>query len=523
MTKRISSAVRSSKLRRLAFLALGLAGASGLMAAKAPDKPVIMTAEQDHQNMMDQLGIKKLRPGVQNDVKAKENPVNYDEKKANPWPNYPDPLVMENGEKVTTANQWWNRRRPELIGMFEREIYGRIPASAPKVTWSVQTVDREFLGFTPIVATKLIAHADNSAYPAIKLDFPMMLIKPAQAKGPMPLLIMFTFGGLNFPAPAQPSPEEFAKINQDWKAMMIAKDPSLEAVFEAHPAWQPFNAPPFAIPPLDKYGDPPPLYQFIADGWAVAMIEPNSIQADGGAGLTQGVIGLSNKGQPRKPEDWGVLRAWAWGASRALDYLETDPDIDAKHVGIEGVSRYGKAALVAMAFDQRFGMALVASSGESGTKPHRRNYGETVENQAATAAYHWMAGNFLKYAAEDSKFGAKNAGDIPIDAGELIALCAPRLTFISYGSPAGGDPPWVDQHGGFMATVQAGKVFRLLGAKDLGVGDDYSHAKMPPVNKGLLDGQLAWRQHDGGHTDGPNFKYFIQWADKMIGRESPSQ
>ena len=483
--------------------------------------PVMMTAEQDHQNMMDQLGIKALRPGVQNDVKAKENPVNYDETKANPWPNYPDPLVFDDGTKVTSTAQWIEKRRPELIEIFEREIYGRIPANVPEVTWTVQTVDRELLGFTPITATKVIAHVDNSGYPAISVDIPMMIIKPAQAKRPMPALIQFTFtfgGGLAFPAPAQPSPEEYARINSALKSAIIAKDPSLKSVFEAHPAWQPV-APPSLLPPqLDVEGNPPPLNQLVADGWTVVMIEPNTIQPDSGAGLTRGIIGLTNHGQPRKPEDWGVLRAWGWGASRALDYLSQDPDIDAQHVGIEGVSRYGKAALVAMAFDQRFGMALVASSGQSGTKPHRRNFGETVENQTATAAYHWMAGNFLKYGASDATFGARTANDIPVDAGELIALCAPRLTFISYGSPDGGDPPWVDQHGAFMATVQAGKVFRLLGAKDLGVGDDYQHARLPPIGKGLPNGQLAWREHSGGHTDGPNYKYFIEWVDRMIGR-----
>ena len=173
-----------------------------------------------------------------------------------------------------------------------------------------------------------------------------------------------------------------------------------------------------------------------------------------------------------------------------------------------------------MAFDQRFAMGLIASSGESGTKPHRRNYGETVENQAATAAYHWVAGNFLKYAASNATFGAKTWNDIPVDAGELIALCAPRMVFVSHGTPAGGDPDWIDQHGAYMASVQAGKVFRLLGAKDLGVGDDYKRAKMPPVGT-LIGGELAWRQHEGGHTDAPNIKYFLAWADKLMGRNTP--
>jgi len=128
-----------------------------------------------------------------------------------------------------------------------------------------------------------------------------------------------------------------------------------------------------------------------------------------------------------------------------------------------------------------------------------------------------MAGNFMKYGAEEATFGSKNAGDLPVDAHELIALCAPRLTFISYGVPEKGDAKWLDHQGSFMAAVAAGPVFRLLGAKDLGTSDDYKKEKMPAVNVSMLDGQLAWRQHDGGHTDGPNWKYFIPWADKFLG------
>jgi hypothetical protein len=262
------------------------------------------------------------------------------------------------------------------------------------------------------------------------------------------------------------------------------------------------------------FGPPGPSRQqmLVEAGWGYATIAPNSIQADNGAGLTRGIIGLVNKGQPRKPDDWGALRAWAWGASRGLDYLETDPAVDAKRVGIEGVSRYGKAALVAMAFEPRFAMVLVGSSGEGGAKLHRRNFGEAVENLTGSGEYHWMAGNFLKYGAAESKFGNMNAGDIPVDAHQLIALCAPRLTFISYGIPERGDAKWLDQQGSFMAAVAAGPVFRLLGAKDLGRSDDYTQEKMPEVNAGLLDGALAWRQHDGGHTDTPNVPHFIKWA-----------
>ena len=269
-------------------------------------------------------------------------------------------------------------------------------------------------------------------------------------------------------------------------------------------------------------GDPPSTQQLIADGWGYALIDPASIQADNGAGITRGIIGLVNKGQPRKPDQWGALRAWSWGAARGLDYLETDPAVDAKHVGIEGVSRYGKAALVTLAFEQRFAMGLIGSSGEGGAKLNRRNFGEAVESLTG-GEYYWMAGNFMKYGASDAVFGSKNANDIPVDSHELIALCAPRLTFISYGVPAKGDAKWLDQKGSYMAAVAAGVVFKLLGAKDLGVSNDYHTAEMPPINAGLLDGQLAWRQHDGGHTDAPNMKYFIEWADEQMGRSKESQ
>jgi hypothetical protein len=269
------------------------------------------------------------------------------------------------------------------------------------------------------------------------------------------------------------------------------------------------------------FNDPPSTEQLIAAGWGYATIIPASIQADNGAGLTRGIIGLVNNGQPRKPDDWGSLRAWAWGAGRALDYLETDPTVDARKVGIEGVSRYGKAALVTMAFDRRFAVVLVGSSGAGGASLHRRNFGESVENLTGSGQYHWMAGNFLKYAASESSFGSRNASDIPVDSHQLIALCAPRPTFISYGSPERGDALWLDQDGSYMAAVAAGPVFRLLGARDLGDADNYRVAKKPPVNHGMLDGELAWRQHDGGHEDRSNIKHFIAWANRLLEHTPP--
>ena len=332
---------------------------------------------------------------------------------------------------------------------------------------------------------------DDSSYSAVTVDIQMTLVTPADAKGPVPVMMMFGSGVL---------PQSLGG-----------------------PAPQGRSGSSGGAPAAVAGADPPEIEQLIAAGWGFSSIAPASIQADNGAGLTRGVIGLVNRGQPRKPDDWGALRAWAWGASRGLDYLETDRTVDARRVGIEGVSRFGKAALVAMAFDTRFAVVLVGSSGEGGAKLHRRQWGEQVENLTGAGEYHWMAGNFMKYGAADADFGSKTPGDLPVDAHELIALCAPRPTFISYGVPEKGDSRWLDHQGSYMAAVAAGPVFRLLGAKDLGTSGDYKREKMPAVNVGLLDGQLAWRQHDGGHTDAPNWKYFIPWADRMFNRAPSSR
>jgi hypothetical protein len=398
---------------------------------------------------------------------------------------------------------------------FEREVYGRLPANIPKVTWSVVLSEREFLGWTPVIARKVIGHVDNSAYPAIDVSISMTVVTPANAKGPVPLLMMF--GPSMFPAPVQPNKEDFEKLNAAVRAL-LAKDPEIKALLDKYPAYSPLVRPEGVTATgfqRQGPGEPPPTHQLIAAGWGYAMIEPASIQADNAEGLTRGIIGLVNKGQPRKPDDWGALRAWAWGAARGLDYLEKDSTVDAKHVGIEGVSRYGKAALVTLAFEQRFAMGLIGSSGKGGTTLHRRNFGEAVENLTG-GEYYWMAGNYIKYGASEGKFGNMNASKLPVDSHQLIALCAPRLTFISYGIPEQGDAKWLDHQGSYMAAVAAGPVFKLLGAKDLGVSNDYKSEKMPGVNVDLLNGHLAWRQHDGGHTDAPNYKHFIPWADKFI-------
>lgn len=500
------------------LLVINFAAASMAQEAKTDSskylRMVTFTAQQDHDNMMQQLGIKALRPGPSGN-ESDANHANYGESLANPCPQLPDILTTKSGKKVTSGEMWWKLRRPEIVEDFENEIYGRLQQRLPNVKWTVKITDREFVGWTPVIAKQLVGHVDNSEYPLINVDINMMLVVPANVKGPVPVLMMFG-GRPSFPSPAQPSPNDMEKLNTTFKEMMIKINPELKSIFDQYPAYMPVTTlagPNFFAPKPE--GDLSPTEQLLAAGWGYVTIDPNSIQADNGAGITRGIIGLVNKGQPRKPDDWGALRAWAWGAARGLDYLETDSLVDAKKVGIEGVSRYGKAALVTLAFEPRFVVGLIGSSGKGGATLHRRVFGEAVESLTG-GEYYWMAGNYMKYGASEAGFGSKSGCDLPVDSHELIALCAPRFTFISYGIPEKGDAKWLDQHGSYMATIAAGSVFKLLGVKDLGVSNDYLTEKMPPVNTGLLEGELAWRQHDGGHTDAPNFKYFIPWASKLL-------
>jgi hypothetical protein len=441
------------------WLLVALAMVAGSLAPGADlAPPVKLTAQEDHQRLMDLLHIRSLRQGANGSNPQAPNYANYDESTANPYPNLPDPLVLKNQKKVKTAKMWWNQRRPEIAEDFDREIYGRVPKVTPKVKWEVTSTTSETNGDVPVIIKKLVGHVDNSSYPLITVDIQLTLTTPAKATGPVPVIVEFGFGGFG---PGRP----------------VRAPPPLPT----GPTWQ---------------------QQVLARGWAYAILVPNSIQADNGAGLTQGIIGLVNQGQPRKVDDWGALRAWAWGASRALDYFETDKSVDARRAGIEGHSRYGKAALVTMAYDSRFAIAYISSSGEGGAKIHRRNWGELVENVAGTGEYHWMAGNFLKYA------GPLTWDDLPVDSHELVALCAPRPVFIGAGATQGDG--WVDAKGMFLAAAGAGPVYTLLGKKDLGT------TEFPPIETPLIDGDIAFRQHSGGHTPGPNWPVFLSFADRYF-------
>jgi hypothetical protein len=438
-------------MRALTTVCAFLCIASAAFAAE-PAPPLDLTAEQDHRMMMEQLGITTLRQGANGRDANAANAANYDETKGNPYPELPPVLTLANGKPVKTAQQWWKQRRPELLELFDREVYGRLPKQVPGVSWAVAETRNDTVAGRPVITRKIVGHVDNSAYPLVSVDIELSLTTPADAKG-VPVIVEF------FPP--------------EWAAHMPPQ-PS--------PTWQ---------------------EQVIARGWAYAILSPTSIQADNGAGLTRGIIGLVNRGQARKPDDWGALRAWAWGASRSLDYLATDPAVNAKRAVIEGVSRYGKASLVTMAYEPRFALGFIGSSGMGGAALHRRRIGELLENVASSGEYHWMAGNYLKYA------GPLTPGDLPVDSHELIALAAPRPLFIGAGNPAQGDA-WVDPRGMFMATAAASPVYRLLGKRAL------ETSEFPPIETALVSGELAFRQHAGGHTSGPNWPTFLDFAERCF-------
>lgn len=416
----------------------------------------------DYLHMLDQLGIQEsaLRPGPSGNPEA-PNAANRFEEKVRPY-TLPDPLVLNSGEKVESAATWWQKRRPEIVEDFESEIYGRLPEHIPAVDWQVVSIKDTMVGNFPIKEKMLRGVVDNSAFLSISVEIELVVATPLNAGVPVPLVLELGF----IRSPFNPGPVEPIGLGSPHE-----------------PSWK---------------------EQLISRGWGYAVVVPSSIQPDNGAGLTRGIIGLANKGRRRKPADWGALRAWAWGASRAADYFEKDEDVDAKRIAVEGLSRYGKAAAVAMAFDSRFSLGFIGSSGAGGLKILRRNFGEQVENLASTYAYHWFCGNFIKYA------GLLTADDLPVDAHELAALCAPRPIFISAGSPQ-VEGQWIDAKGMFLAGVHAGPVYRLLGKKDLGA------TEFPLLGAALTDGEIAFRQHAGGHSTGPNWSTWIAWACRYWG------
>jgi hypothetical protein len=370
---------------------------------------------------------------------------NYDEARV-PAYKLPDPLLLANGQPVTDAATWVKQRRPEILEFYQTEIYGRIPAHTPRVSWQVQETDNKARGGTATVRTVVGTMGD-------KVDGPRMsvtLYTPANAEKPVPVLLNITFGAGPGRGPARP-PGGFDLIAE-----------------------------------------------VLGRGWGYATLRYGDIQPDRADRWKEGVIGLTLKpGQARpEPDEWGTISAWSWGISRAIDYLESDRSVNAKRIAITGASRLGKTVLWAGAQDERVAAVCAIVPGELGAALIRRDWGETLDDMAQN--YPWQfAGNLQKWVGKWN--------ELPVDQHMLIALCAPRPVYVNGGLT----DQWSDPKGEALAMIAAGPVYRLLGAKDLGI------AEVPPLDKPAATGSLAFHYHSGGHTAVPaDWKAFLEFAER---------
>ena len=382
--------------------------------------------------------------------------TNYDEDKVPPY-TLPDPLVLQNGQPVRDASTWFSQRRPELLQLYETEIYGRVPARAPHVTFAVVETDPKAMDGLAVRKLVAVRFGEKPAGPTVHLH----IYLPAKATGPVPLLLHLVFSD-NPPLPG------------------VAPAPG-----------------PGGRPASPEAG---PIADILARGYGYATFRYTEVQPDSANTYQSGIIGLALAPEQAKPaaDEWGAISAWAWGASRVLDYFETDPAVDARRVALIGHSRLGKTVLWAGARDPRFALVFSSCAGELGSALARRDYGETVDDMAANYGYQF-AGNLQKYPG--------HWNDMPVDAHLLIALNAPRPVFITGGT----QDQWSDPRGEFLAEVAAGPVYRLVGKKDLGTSDG------PLLDTPLITGDLGFYYHTGGHTiTAADWNAFLVFADRYL-------
>jgi hypothetical protein len=396
---------------------------------------------------------------------APKIPVNYDESKVGTY-NLPDPLVMENGQKVRDAKTWYGKRRPEILHMFEDNVYGKRPDRPKDMHFEVFDVDRRALGGKAI-------RKQVTVYFSAKKDGPkedVLIYLPADAKKPVPLILSLNFSG-NHRIVDDPG----IKLAMVWDRKTMTKAQAAEET-RGTSKW--------------------PVEKLLERGIGLATIYYCDIEPDFVGGMQYGVRPLFFKpGQTEPtPDDWGAIAAWGWGLSRAMDYIETDKDIDAKRVAILGHSRLGKTVLWAGAEDTRFAMVLSAGSGESGAALARRDFGETVKHMNVNFPYQFCQ-NYQKW--------GDHVSQMPVDQHELIALIAPRFVYLADGD----QDLWSDPKGEFLAEVAAGPVYRLLGKDDLGTD------QWPPANQPIQH-TIAYHLRTGKHELAPyDWEEYIAYVD----------
>jgi hypothetical protein len=382
-------------------------------------------------------------------------PVNYDEAKVGSYV-LPDALTLQSGQPVRDAKTWWNKRRPEILSLFETEQYGRAPGHPAGQSFEVFEKGTPALNGKAIRKQVRIHLTKDDNGPSIQL----LLYLPAARKTPAPMLLSINFGAVQF----------------------AVDDPGIKP----ETVWDP-KTNTRVMPPGGGFGRLS-VEPFLDAGIGVATFYYGDVDPDYAQGFANGIRARYLKpGQTeRAADDWGAIAAWAWGMSRVEDYFETDKDIDARRVAIHGISRLGKTVMWAGASDQRFAAVIASCSGEGGAALSHRDYGETIAHLTAPSRYPYQfAANYAKYAGFPDK--------APMDANLLIALIAPRPLLLQTGSTDN----WSDPKGEFLAEVAAGPVYRLLGKQDLGT-EVWPAAKQPIMH------DLSYYMHDGGHGMAPS-------------------
>ena len=397
-------------------------------------------------------------------------PPNYDE---NNVPQYtlPDPLVLNGEQRVTDAAAWREKRRPEVLRLFEQYVYGKSPGKPDGVSVQARSADRNALGGTAIRKEVTIHFSPDGKGPKIDL----LIYLPRKTHGPSPVFLGLNFDG-NHTVHPDPSitPSDVLGGQQPGK-------PGAAAVAKARGA------------SLHQW----PIERIIARGYGLATAWYGDIEPDRPDGLLHGVrkLYLENGQSEPADEEWGAIGAWAWGLSRIMDYLETDQDIDAQHVALIGHSRLGKTALWAGARDERFALVISNESGCGGASLARRQFGETPA-RITTSFPHWFCKNYRKYAFHVS--------DLPVDQHMLLALVAPRPLYVASAE----DDRWSDPHGEFLSAKGADPVYRLLGTTGLPAAD------MPAVEKPVV-GTISYHIRHGKHdvTD-YDWQRYLDCADR---------
>ena len=395
----------------------------------------------------------------------------------------PEALVSASGEKIDTAAKWTQQRRGEILRMFESEVYGRTPSMRLEGIRAVVTE-----GPTDAMEGKA-TRKQVTVYFTAKDDGPRMdiLIYSPKGKPNSPAFLGYNFEG-NHAVTTDPA----VKLAHSW-----LRNNDKEGITE-NKATEKSRGSEKSRWSIDR---------IIERGYAVATIYYGDIDPDFDDGFQNGVEPLFYKpGQTKPgPDEWGSIGAWAWGLSRALDYLETDKDIDPKHVAVLGHSRLGKTSLWAGALDERFALVISNNSGCGGAALSKRWFGETV-NRINTSFPHWFCDNFNKYNL--------NEAALPVDSHELIALIAPRPVYIS----SAVDDKWADPLGEYLAAVHADPVYRLLGTN--GLGGEKPSETSPGLDQPLLSGQIGYHIRTGGHDVLPyDWEQFMNFADRHFGKK----